>query len=42
MATAVPSIPHYNVGGCTQVFNQFLLKSVAGEYRDKLDCLVLR
>jgi len=42
VATVVPSIPHYQVGGCTQWFNHFLLKSIGWEYSNSLDCLVLR
>jgi len=42
VATIVPSIPHYQVGGCTQWFNHFLLKSIGWENSNSLDCLVLR
>ena len=42
VAAAVDSIPHYNIGGCTQKFNTFLLKSLAYEYNDKVDILALK
>ena len=42
VAAAVESIPHYNIGGCTQKFNTWLLKCLSHEYRDKLDIMGLK
>ena len=42
VAGAIESIPCYNIGGCTQKFNKFLVKSIAFENKHKLDILVLK
>ena len=42
VAAAVESIPHYSIGGCTQKFNTWLVKSLSQEYRDKLDIMGLK
>ena len=42
VAAAVGYITIYNIGGCTQKFNTWLLKCLSHEYREKLDIMGLK